>query len=855
LTFEHNPWSPSVAVADLDEDGIGDIVHRVGGALEVRLSLGGGDFQEKVSYESVGFQQFLTKADLDGDGHMDMLGPTGDAVTVNYGDGQGGLAETESIPLGGRRSWEVEAGDLDGDGRNDLVAANGNSSDISIVLQTATRVFAPPILIPLVGSPHGVALGDFNRDGRLDIASANERTADVSILLNRGDSNFEEAVRVPLNRGPYSIIAVDGDGDGWKDLAATSEGQQSLSIVRSRGDGTFTTVQQFGTGSGSRFTVAPDLDQDGDFDLVVADRRARGITVFVNQFEAPAARADFLPMVCTELDFEEVSSPAPRSASHAGALRDTRFLLPAGDGDTVGSVFVNTSRFARDDEFLRAVFPERFGELSAEGYDALVKRRATREYFAGSVSRLRVEGSGIVFGFDVVTESEAGELLGQAELEAIFEELGQLFSLRPLVYTPRTAGARDLAASFNDPSFEVVLIDDEPPPPPPPPVGTPTFELEIPPETELCGVFAVAGNDRGLREEYELKSVVRLRAGVIELPTVEETFPGELFEEVLFGPDRQRAQANGPGEFRLRSIPGEVATFRFTYLQEFALSDGRRLELEVVVPLSYEARGDDPIEKRRGLSDEFFIALKGREALAGRLDGEPVLSYGSCGYESLQRWSVAWELADGAQVLLEERYEEAASLFDTAPAVVVRAEIHVGEVTRVVSDYEKLVYSAFRHNTEVGYWVVVSPPLALEGVGEVHAIELLAPEAERDREASAAYLGADFVVLKAVGVAHFTRDPLVEPEFVRGDTSGDGEFDVLDAITLLGHIFRRETVGCSKAGDTNDDGRLNLLDAIMIVSGLFGRGDLPVAPFPGCGQDPTADTLTCSEAPPCVSGP
>ena len=46
--------------------------------------------------------------------------------------------------------------------------------------------------------------------------------------------------------------------------------------------------------------------------------------------------------------------------------------------------------------------------------------------------------------------------------------------------------------------------------------------------------------------------------------------------------------------------------------------------------------------------------------------------------------------------------------------------------------------------------------------------------------------------------------------------------------------------------DADDNGELDITDGIGILSYLFLGGDAPHAPFPGCGEDPTVDALSCS---------
>jgi hypothetical protein len=88
--------------------------------------------------------------------------------------------------------------------------------------------------------------------------------------------------------------------------------------------------------------------------------------------------------------------------------------------------------------------------------------------------------------------------------------------------------------------------------------------------------------------------------------------------------------------------------------------------------------------------------------------------------------------------------------------------------------------------------------------------------------------------------------------FKRGEINGDGRIDISDGIVLLGALFLGQGgIICEKAADVNDEGRLDISDAISLFNYLFSGGQAPRAPFTSCGQDPTADNLTCEQSPAC----
>jgi len=90
-------------------------------------------------------------------------------------------------------------------------------------------------------------------------------------------------------------------------------------------------------------------------------------------------------------------------------------------------------------------------------------------------------------------------------------------------------------------------------------------------------------------------------------------------------------------------------------------------------------------------------------------------------------------------------------------------------------------------------------------------------------------------------------DVCEEASFSRGDCNADGSLDVADPIRALDYLFGGGStpVNCYDSLDVNDDGALDISDPVYLLGVLFGGTLVPPAPYPGCGTDPTADTLTC----------
>ena len=236
----------------------------------------------------------------------------------------------------------------------------------------------------------------------------------------------------------------------------------------------------------------------------------------------------------------------------------------------------------------------------------------------------------------------------------------------------------------------------------------------------------------------------------------------------------------------------------------------------------------------------------------GSIDGESLVRYGDCTFETLPRWRTEVFAADGTTLRLEERFLPSENTVETGSASLTRAELTISdglpaEESRVISDYWRLVYSAFRHNEQVRYWVVLDSPLVIPGdraAGEGGRVRR-GRAVRRGSRASLHYLGESFDVLESRDVVSVLRERL-ETTFRRGDANADGVVDASDSISLLHYLFRGgEPPSCSAAADADDNGRLNVGDPIGILRHLFGgAGQLPV-PFVGCGVDPTPDGLAC----------
>ena len=90
----------------------------------------------------------------------------------------------------GRPGFGGEKGDFNGDGVVDVIFGPVGVNTVGIMLGNGAGGFGPPSLIPIPGTPNGVAVADYNNDGHQDVVISSERTAEAWVLLGNGLGRF-----------------------------------------------------------------------------------------------------------------------------------------------------------------------------------------------------------------------------------------------------------------------------------------------------------------------------------------------------------------------------------------------------------------------------------------------------------------------------------------------------------------------------------------------------------------------------------------------------------------------------------------------------------------------------------------
>jgi hypothetical protein len=305
-------WTNKVEVADLNGDGLPDLLFANGGNYSdpgqpepsrVFFNMGPGKpFVDKTT-DVFGQTLFLSRSikarDFNGDGITDIVVSTTYQTQSHLylGMGKGAFrdATATNLPQMPLSIGDVEPGDVDGDGDLDLVLTDwgpGNNmtndggrthvwiNDGTGRFTDETEKRMPAILVRFSWD---LELMDVDNDYDLDVAISCKRCNGSLLFRNDGTGTFANVAGMPAYTNNYEFEPMDLDGDGFLDLVTINDGEivdensssRREHVFRNDGRGRFRDAttrwwpNEANIGEDDNVAAFLDFDSDGDADFVI----------------------------------------------------------------------------------------------------------------------------------------------------------------------------------------------------------------------------------------------------------------------------------------------------------------------------------------------------------------------------------------------------------------------------------------------------------------------------------------------------------------------------------------------------------------------------------------------------------
>lgn len=298
-----------IAIADMNGDGINDLVVGNGvycgpsqppASVSVLLGTANGTFQPAITTQIQSYSPAsIAVDDLNGDGIPDLvIADSGsNQFWVLLGNGNGTFQTAVAYVLyydpytvGGQAADHVIIGDFNGDGIPDVLATMQPDPDISsgpgtppptppssfyLALGNGDGTFQTPVLLNLgLGSVPAVVAADVNGDNHLDLIVSEVNP--IVVLLGNGNGTFQSAQPITTGSQDFAALSVgDLNGDGIPDLVAsdtnptvsTDPSAPSIYVFKGKGDGTFTQAYTATMPNPFQSIALLDFNHDGKLDV------------------------------------------------------------------------------------------------------------------------------------------------------------------------------------------------------------------------------------------------------------------------------------------------------------------------------------------------------------------------------------------------------------------------------------------------------------------------------------------------------------------------------------------------------------------------------------------------------------
>ena len=295
-----SPIGPDmITLADLDEDGDLDIIINGNAGLATLINTGNAQFiTGQVWIYNNGFGE-VKIADMDGDGLGDIVAVGAYVEGVNVFRGSGGGVFLDPLFSGAYpQTSGFDIGDFNEDGIPDLCLSQYFRGRVSIMLGDGAGRFTESFALDAPHYTPAVRAADLDKDGHLDFVAAHSFGDVVSVCYGDGSGGVEQIDYVESPPAafsyPQAIDVADLDGDGHLDIV-TAASETGPTVLLGLGERVFGSPRLYGANSeiGTSSIYAVDVSGDGIADVVASDTAAgTGVNIVINACDAMCSGAD-----------------------------------------------------------------------------------------------------------------------------------------------------------------------------------------------------------------------------------------------------------------------------------------------------------------------------------------------------------------------------------------------------------------------------------------------------------------------------------------------------------------------------------------------------------------------------------
>jgi hypothetical protein len=236
------------AVGDFNGDGNLDLISLQNQNPDISVFLGNGDgtFRHKADYHRFAFE--MVTADLNGDGILDLVQMGDVSLFVQLGNGDGTFQKPRQIVsnnlIGCSAGPNLFVSDFNGDGIADLAYCERGSPNgkLLVAIGKGDGTFKKPfaISIPSFTGFFSFVPGDFNSDGKTDLIVnylSSDSTAETDLYLGNGDGTFRRKRIIKLAGQPFynaegGIVPADLNSDGLLDAIFQAPGEVDVFVQK-----------------------------------------------------------------------------------------------------------------------------------------------------------------------------------------------------------------------------------------------------------------------------------------------------------------------------------------------------------------------------------------------------------------------------------------------------------------------------------------------------------------------------------------------------------------------------------------------------------------------------------------------